>query len=127
LPCRVSIDGNAAGKAPVEVSLAPGQHTVVFEDLTTGLKHKRVLSLAAGERRKEAWNPERGKLLVRASPWAEVFVGDHSIGVTPMDAPVELVAGRHAFRFVNSDTRRTVQRVVDVEPNKETLVKVDMR
>jgi hypothetical protein len=127
VPSRVAIDGTASGAAPVELSVAPGAHTLIFTDLATGMQHKRVVTVSAGDHRKESWNPEKGKLVVRASPWAEVFVGEHSFGVTPMDAPIDIVAGRHQFKFVNSDTRRTVQRVVDVAAGKETLVKVDLR
>jgi hypothetical protein len=127
VPARVAIDGTASGAAPVELSVAPGAHTLIFTDLATGMQHKRVVTVVAGDHRKESWNPERGKLVVRASPWAEVFVGEHSFGVTPMDAPIDIVAGRHQFKFVNSDTKRTVQRVVDVAAGKETLVKVDLR
>jgi serine/threonine protein kinase len=127
VPAKVAIDGAASGSAPVELSVSPGAHSLVFTDVATGLQHKRVITVAAGDHRREAWNPDKGKLVVRASPWAEVFIGEHSFGVTPMDAPIEVVAGRHQFRFVNTDTKRTVQRVVDVPANKETLVKVDLR
>jgi len=126
IPAKISVDGAANGRVPLELSLSPGAHTLVFEDLATGIKHKRVVNLQPGDKRKETWNPERGKIVVRASPWAEIFVGDHSFGVTPIDA-IEVVAGRHQFRFVNTDTKRTVQKVVDVPAGKETLVKVDLR
>jgi hypothetical protein len=127
VPSKISVDGAQSGAAPVEVSLAPGAHTLVFQDVATGLQHKRVINVGAGDHRREAWNPEHGKLVVRASPWAEIFIGEHSFGVTPMDAPIDVVAGRHTFRFVNRDMKRTVQRVVDVAANRETLVKVDLR
>ncbi len=75
LPAAVSIDGQPSGKALLRgVASAAGSHgRSCFQDVATGLQHKRVLTLAAGDHRKEAWNPEHGKVMVRASPWAEIF------------------------------------------------------
>ena len=53
-------------------------------------------------------------------------MGERSFGITPIEA-IELIAGKHTFRFVNSETKRSEQRVVDVTAGKETLVKVDLR
>ena len=91
------------------------------------LDRERRERITAAERRKENWSPERGKVLVRASPWAEIFVGERSLGVTPMEAPLELIAGRHQLRFVNNETKRSIERTVDVVPGQQTLVKVDLR
>jgi eukaryotic-like serine/threonine-protein kinase len=120
----VTVDGKPRGRTPLEVSLAPGEHTVVFEDPTSGLRQTRKVTLVAGETKAEAW--KRGFLSVRASPWGEVFIDGESVGVTPLP-PIELTAGKHKLRVVNSETKRENAREIEVFPGAEVVVKVDLR
>jgi hypothetical protein len=68
----------------------------------------------------------KGTVVVRATPYAEVFLGERSLGVTPLE-PVELPEGAHLFRFVNKETNRAENREVNVIPGQQVIVKVDLR
>jgi hypothetical protein len=120
----ITVDGKPRGRTPLELSLPPGEHVVIFEDPTSGLRHPRKVSLTAGETRAESW--QRGHLSVRAIPWGEVFINGESVGVTPL-APIELVAGKHQLKVTNSETKRENAREVEVFPGAEVVVKVDLR
>ena len=120
----VTVDGKPRGRTPLELSLPPGEHVVIFEDPTSGLRQTRKVTLAAGETKAESW--KRGFLSVRASPWGEVFINGESVGITPLP-PIELTAGKHKLKVVNSETRRENAREVEVFPGAEVVVKVDLR
>jgi serine/threonine protein kinase len=125
-PSRVRIDGSPAGKIPLELTLDAGTHELLFEELSTKGQQTRTIELKPGEERTEDWKPERGRVVVRAAPWAEVFLAGKSLGVTPLD-PIPLIEGRYTFSFVNSETERRDERVVEVKANADTMVKVDLR
>ena len=126
LPTRITIDGKVAGKAPLDVAVPPGPHQLGFEDLGSTARQTRKIELKAGQTLAEEWKPERGRALIRAVPWAEVFLGGKSLGVTPIE-PISLWAGKHTFTFVNSETQRTEEKTIEVKARADTLIKVDLR
>lgn len=86
------------------------------------------------QRRNEVWVPVRGDevrydrapkgfLDLRVFPFAEVYVGQERIGVTPF-APVELVAGKYQVRLRHEGQTRVVK--VSVPANGTAKVKVNM-
>jgi hypothetical protein len=123
---EIWVDGVTHGRSPVTVQVSPGIHLITFRDESLGLRRTSKVEVGRGESRSETWSPSKGKVSVRAVPYAEVFLGERSLGLTPL-APLELWEGTHRFRFVNKDTGRTETREVEVEPGKDTLVKVDLR
>jgi serine/threonine protein kinase len=126
VPARVTVDGKPIGKTPVELELSPGAHQLGFEDLAGVARQSRKIEVQPGETRTEEWKPERGRVVIRAVPWAEVFLSGKSLGVTPID-PIYLLAGKHTFTFVNSDTQRQDEKTIDVKGKGDTMIKVDLR
>jgi tRNA A-37 threonylcarbamoyl transferase component Bud32 len=122
----IKVDGRARGHTPARVQLPPGEHTLSFEDERLGLAHTVPIKVGREGDTRADWRPSKGTVLIRATPYAEVFLGDRSLGLTPLN-PIELWEGRHTFRFVNADTRRTESREVEVQPGAQVLVKVDLR
>ena len=122
----VWVDGVLRGKTPLSVKLPVGAHAVVFREDRLGLNRSTTVALAAGETHKEEWRPAKGTVSIRAVPYADVFVGEKRLGLTPLD-PVSLFEGHHQFRFVNKETSRSETRDVEVLPGQDTLVKVDLR
>jgi len=122
----VWVDGVLRGRTPVSVKLPVGSHAVVFREDRLGLNRSTTVALAAGETHKEEWRPAKGTVSIRAVPYADVFVGEKRLGLTPLD-PVSLFEGHHQFRFVNKETSRSETRDVEVLPGQDTLVKVDLR
>jgi serine/threonine-protein kinase len=125
-PMDVWVDGVLRGRTPLSLKLPVGPHAVVFREDRIGLNRSTTVALAAGETRQEEWRPAKGTVSIRAVPYADVFVGDKRLGLTPLD-PVPLFEGRYQFRFVNKETSRSETRPVEVRPGQDTLVKVDLR
>jgi serine/threonine-protein kinase len=68
----------------------------------------------------------KGTVMFRVLPYAEVFRDGQSLGVTPLK-PLELEAGKYAFKFVCADTKKSDAREVTVTGGSHTVVKVDLR
>lgn len=67
----------------------------------------------------------REELVVRVRPWAEVTLGNESLGVTPLE-PVPVVPGRYKLRLKWEDTVKEL--VVKVSKGAgQVVVNVDMR
>ncbi len=126
IPAKVSLDGKPVGRTPVELVVGVGAHLLVFEDLGGHAKQARTIDVKANDTRTEEWKPERGKVIVRAVPWAEVFLDGKSLGMTPME-PVSLIAGRYTLAFTNKDTGKKDEKTIEVKPNLDTMVKIDLR
>jgi serine/threonine-protein kinase len=67
----------------------------------------------------------KGKLEFRIRPYAIVFVDGKRLGETPL-SPVELSAGRHSVRFVNSQLDKDVTRSIEVKAGQSTLFKLNL-
>ncbi|WP_063641065.1 protein kinase domain-containing protein [Stigmatella aurantiaca] len=67
----------------------------------------------------------KGSLEFRIRPYATVFIDGKKHGDTPMP-PVELAAGRYIVKLVNPDLPKTVTKTVEVEPQKSTLLKINL-
>jgi serine/threonine-protein kinase len=68
----------------------------------------------------------KGSVDFRALPYAEVFMGDKKIGVTPFK-PIELPEGHYRFRLANTETGKSETREVDVSAGQKKTVIVDLR
>jgi hypothetical protein len=64
----------------------------------------------------------RGKLVVRANPFADVFLAKDALGTTPFPA-LDVVAGTYTVRLVYQ--KREEKKVVEVKPGGEVRVIVD--
>ena len=66
----------------------------------------------------------RGTVTVTAKPWVAVWIDGKSVDdETPLQRH-ELAAGKHEFRFVHR--KKVVTRVVDIAPDRETKLFVDV-
>jgi hypothetical protein len=59
--------------------------------------------------------PRTGKVNIRATPWARVYLDGKEVGVTPLG--MTLPAGRHEIR-VERDGYQSITRTVNVDPDK---------
>ena len=98
---RIYVDGEDRGITPIEVALAPGEHTLRLE--LDGFKaEERVVSLVAGESvdlGEIILDPlPFGSIAVNASPWAKVFLDGEEVGLTPLTIE-DVAAGSHTIRL----------------------------
>ncbi|MBI1945484.1 MAG: serine/threonine protein kinase [Deltaproteobacteria bacterium] len=87
--------GKALGSGNATLSLDAGAKRVVAHDTKRG--GKTVVTLGAGPI--DYAKLPHGQLQVRASPYAEVFVGKERLGTTPLSG-VSLVAGSYTVKLV---------------------------
>lgn len=66
-----------------------------------------------------------GKVTLRVNPYAEVFYGGKSLGVTPM-APVEVPSGTQTFTLKNPELKVTRQVKIKVPPGGSVVLKADL-
>ncbi|MFL5319623.1 MAG: serine/threonine protein kinase [Myxococcaceae bacterium] len=76
-----------------------------------------------GEVRKASTKP--GKVSLRVNPYAEVFFGGKSLGVTPMP-PVEVPSGTQTFTLKNSELKITKTVTVKVPAGGTVTLKADL-
>jgi serine/threonine protein kinase len=123
---EVYIDGRKYGATPVRAELAPGVHTLLWKGEHPGLSRSRTVQVRAGKTSTERWTPHRGTLSFRVIPYAQVFVDAKPVGLTPID-PVPVWEGRHSVRFLNPENHRSETREVEVFPDKDVLIGLDLR
>ncbi len=66
-----------------------------------------------------------GTVTLRVNPWAEVFLGGKSLGITPID-PVVLPAGSHTFVLKNSRLGLEKRLETRVPAGGDIIVKADL-
>jgi serine/threonine-protein kinase len=114
-----SASGKVLGRGAGGVVLADGVRSVVAVDSVTG--GRTTVELVDG--RFDYTAIGRGRLVIRAQPWAEVALGTKDLGTTPFE-PVMLVAGTYTVRLRHEG--RVVDREVTISPGREAIVAVNM-
>jgi eukaryotic-like serine/threonine-protein kinase len=115
-----TVRGKALGTGALQVELPAEQKSVVATDPKRGVRS--TLAIVGGA--VDYARAPRGKLDLRAFPYAEVFLGGESLGVTPL-APLAAVAGTYSIRFVYKDKEQ--KRSVTLGADKTERVIVDFR
>mgnify|MGYP001569960105 FL=1 len=115
-----TVRGKSLGSGVVTVELPADTRSVIAVDPRRGVRS----TLSIGNGRVDYASAPRGKLDLRAFPYAEVFLGSESLGVTPLQ-PIEVVAGTYAVRFVYKDKEQ--RRSVALAGGKTERVIVDFR
>ena len=65
-----------------------------------------------------------GRITVLSQPWAEVFLNQRALGITPLTDPLEVPAGRQTLVLRNTELKLEKRVTVEVEPGATTEVKV---
>ena len=136
IAAKVTIDGVPAGKTDLgPVELKPGPHTVLAE--AAGQEKSNEIFVNAGDEKRiefafkvpaaVAKSPagpvvtaKTGKLRIKVTPWAEVFVDGESHGTTPIK-PLDLEPGSHQVLLVNGGKKKS--RDVYITAGQEAEVK----
>jgi len=69
--------------------------------------------------------PKTGRVTVRVNPWAEVYLANKKLGVTPFD-PVEVPAGSATFTLKNSQLNVTRKVTVKVPAGGNVVLRADL-
>jgi hypothetical protein len=127
---RVTVDGVAAGVAPLTVEdLAPGMHTVVLADETGSVTHD-VLIEAGGTASlvvpmgAPQGVPVSGWISVAAPVEVQVYEDERLLGSSRSDR-ILVSVGRHELDVVNEELGFRARQVVTVGPGRVTPVRLD--
>jgi tRNA A-37 threonylcarbamoyl transferase component Bud32 len=103
IPCEVFVDGQRRGRTPLKLTaLSAGRHHVrLVGPATEGiLSRDSDVQVAEGTATEHNVSFGKGKLVVRALPWADVRVDGRKIGVTPFP-PLVVFEGKHELTLDN--------------------------
>jgi hypothetical protein len=103
VPCEVFVDGRRRGRTPLKLTGLPaGHHHVRLVGPSTEgiLSRDSDVQVAEGTATEHNVAFGKGKLVVRALPWADVRVDGKKIGVTPFP-PLVVFEGKHELTLDN--------------------------
>lgn len=123
---EVTVDGRAVGRAPLEMTIAPGQHQVRVQQ-PGYLTEERLIEVSAGNRlslsvklAKSVTSSAKGTVTLKTKPAARVFVDGADTGKsTPVT--LQLPQGRHKVTFAIGGDKYTFP--VSVGDTPVSLVK----
>ncbi|MDP2346016.1 MAG: serine/threonine-protein kinase, partial [Deltaproteobacteria bacterium] len=115
-----SIKGKALGKGSAGIIVPEGNAAVVAVDPLTG--GRTTMTVTAGQAL-DYGAVAKGRLAVRAQPYADVKLGAKTLGTTPFD-PLSLPAGTYVA--VLSYEGKVIEKSFTITGGKETVVAVNM-
>jgi serine/threonine protein kinase len=126
--CAVLVNARPSGTTPASISVeTPGELTVELQCPGYGPESKQVRA-AAGESVTVDFAPQplgKGFLALKTSPWSVIFEGERELGMTPIPH-LELPAGTHALRAVNSEQRLEKAFSIVIKPGETTARTLDL-
>jgi hypothetical protein len=119
---EVSIDGRDVGSTPVRrLRLSTGQHSVKVKNGELGLSRSLRIMIQPGETTTEEVVINRGTVIFNIAPWAEVYIGNDHLGMTPMP-PKQLWPGTYNVTLVNPELKVKKKIKVTVKSDQTTKV-----
>jgi serine/threonine-protein kinase len=106
VPGMVRVNGKSFGRTPAQVrGIPPGKVDVEVFDTQVGFFKKQSFTVNAGDNGVFPFTISKGRLTVRAFPYASVSIDGKPLGDTPL-APVELYEGRHVLKLTNPESKK---------------------
>ena len=131
----VTVDGKAAGRAPLTVAeVGPGVHVVeaslpgyssVKRTVTVSSEGDRLMIvLTLPQKREKVAEALKGKLTLSTDPWTRVSLNGKLLGDTPL-IEVSLPSGRHRLQLKNEQAK--IDLAIEVEVKAGQLTKKVLR
>jgi len=110
-----------------ELVLTPPPPLPAVEPIDAGVPEPRVERPTPPRvvKRPPPKRPKTGRVTVRVNPWAEVFLANRKLGVTPFD-PVEVPAGAATFTLKNAQLGVTRRVTVKVPAGGNVVLRADL-
>jgi tetratricopeptide (TPR) repeat protein len=124
---QAAVDGGELREAPLVTRVAPGPHRVRIEAAGFAPKEVQIeavegrLVMVDGD-----LDPLPARLAVETSGGAEVAVGGRVVGRTPLDAPLELDAGRYLVTLRKTGAR-PVARELELARGEAQTLRVELQ
>ena len=121
----VYLDGKKLGQTPIsELDIPAGPHELHLVNSQLDISKDIRINARAGETVKVNHEFEKGYLLVKANPWAQVKIGGRNLGTTPFDKK-ELFAGSYNVTLENPTLERTIEKRVTIRAGETTVLEVN--
>jgi hypothetical protein len=120
--CALSLDGKNLGVTPKTFTAEPNAQHEVAINCAGYAPESRKIKAGPGEMVAIDFAPQplgKGFLTLKTTPWSVIFEGERELGTTPL-VKLELVAGVHNFRAVNSEQRLEKNFSVTIKPGETT-------
>ncbi len=127
---HVTVDGKAAGNAPLTVpEVSAGVHVVeasmagysnVKRSVTVSSEGDRLMiMLTLPQKRERIAEAQKGKLSLSTDPWTHVSLNGKLLGDTPL-FEIPLPSGRHRLQLINEQAKIDLAIEVEVKPGQVT-------
>lgn len=120
----LSGDGKSLGRTPLTAKLPAGSHKLTFVDGELDIRYSTSVDVNADGKTERTIAIRKGKLMVDATPWADVWLGQKKLGVTPMRK--ELYEGTYELQLVNSEINEMRKVRVNIDAGKQSTLRVDL-
>jgi tRNA A-37 threonylcarbamoyl transferase component Bud32 len=121
--------GEKLGTTPLaNIQLQEGIHKLVLKNPLLNIEKGVTVRIVANELTKKSVNLTegiKGKLKVRVTPWAHVYVDGNPMGMTPLK-PLELTVGEHIILVKNDKLGRQRSSRIIIKPNEVYSMVVDL-
>jgi tRNA A-37 threonylcarbamoyl transferase component Bud32 len=125
----VYYNGEKLGTTPLaHIQLQEGIHRLVLKNPLLNIEKGVTVRIVAHELTKrivDLTEGIRGKLKIRVTPWAHVYVDGKPMGTTPLK-PLELTVGEHIILVKNDKLGRQHSSRVIIKPNEVYAMEIDL-
>ncbi len=126
---EVYYKGKKLGDTPLaRIRFQEGTHELILKNPPLKIEKLITVKIVAGKLTKKSVNLTegiKGKLKVRVTPWAHVYVDGKPMGMTPLK-PLELTVGEHIILVKNDKLGRHQFSRIIIKPNEVYSMVVDL-
>jgi len=121
--------GKKLGTTPLaSIRFQEGTHKLILKNPPLKIEKEVTVQIVADKVTKKSVDITegiKGKLKIRVTPWAHVYVDGKLRGTTPLE-PLELVAGEHQVELKNETLKVKRSFTVRIKPNEVVSKEVDL-
>jgi len=122
----VILNGRRVGTTPIRnMKLPSGSYLLQLRSSKHGLLKTVKVAVRAGETTKRDVTFGKGKVVVNARPWADVYLNGKKLGTTPI-APQTLWEGVYDLRLINPEIGSERRVRINVKANDTVKVIQEM-
>ena len=125
----VYYNGEKLGTTPLaHIQLQEGIHRLVLKNPLLNIEKGVTVRIGAHDLTRmivDLTKGLKGKLKIKVTPWAHVYVDGKSMGTTPLK-PLELTVGEHTILVKNDKLGRQHSSRITIKPNKVYSMEIDL-
>jgi serine/threonine protein kinase len=121
----VFLDGEKIGQTPLsDVVIPAGTHQIRLVNSELSATKTLEIDAKPGQVIRQKVEFGKGSLVVKARPWAHVFIGTRKLGTTPFE-PKELFEGTYRVKLENPTIGDSVTKTVTIKAGQQAVLEHD--